>query len=54
EELSEGKNALEDTEADMQVKKVRLSEAIKMIAEGTITDSMSVAGILYVARLKNI
>lgn len=54
EELTAGKNALEDTEADMQVKKVHLTEALKMINEGTITDSMSVAGILFVARLKNI
>jgi 8-oxo-dGTP pyrophosphatase MutT (NUDIX family) len=54
EELTQGKNALEDTEADLQVKKVSLIEAIKMIADGSLTDSMSVAGILYVARLKNI
>ena len=54
EELTAGKNALEDTEADLQVKKVHLAEAIKMITEGSITDSMSVAGILFVARLKNI
>lgn len=54
EELTEGKNALEDTEADMQVKKVHLTEALKMISDGTITDSMSVAGILFVARLKKI
>ena len=54
EELSEGENELEETEADLTAKKVPLTEALRMVVEGEITDSMSVAGILAVARLKKI
>lgn len=51
--LSFGDNALEETEADLIVKKLPFSEAVDMVMRGEITDSMSVAGILKVARLKN-
>lgn len=52
EELTLGENELEDTEADLVVKKLPFQEALKMVMRGEITDSMSVAGILKVARLK--
>jgi 8-oxo-dGTP pyrophosphatase MutT (NUDIX family) len=51
EELTEGDNALEDTEAGLVVKRLPLSEAVKMVYEGEITDSMSVIGLLLVSRL---
>jgi 8-oxo-dGTP pyrophosphatase MutT (NUDIX family) len=51
--LSFGDNELEDTEADLVVKKVPFAEAIAMVMRGEITDSLSVAGILKVARLKS-
>lgn len=52
EQLEEGDNDLEETEADLVVKKIPFREALAMVMEGAITDSMSVAGILKVARLK--
>ncbi|HET9054839.1 MAG TPA: NUDIX hydrolase [Cyclobacteriaceae bacterium] len=51
--LTFGKNALEETEADLVVKKLPFAEALERVMAGTITDSLSVAGILKVARLKN-
>lgn len=54
EELSFGKNELEETEADLVVKKIPLKEALQMAMDGEITDSLSVAAILKVARLKNL
>lgn len=54
EELEEGASALEDTEADLRVWKLPLREALDMVLEGKITDSMSVMGILKVARMKGI
>ena len=54
EDLEQGTNSLEDTEADLVVKKIPLRDAIEMVMNGEITDSISVAGLLKVARLKNI
>jgi len=54
EELTFGKNELEETESDLVVKKIPLQEALQMVMTGEITDNMSVAGILKVARLKNL
>jgi 8-oxo-dGTP pyrophosphatase MutT (NUDIX family) len=51
--LSFGENELEETEADLIVKKLPFSKALEMVMTGEITDSMSVAGVLKVARLKN-
>ncbi len=51
--LTFGENELEDTEADLVVKKLPFTEALEMVMRGEITDSLSVAGILKVARLKN-
>ncbi len=52
--LTEGTKELEDTEADMKVWKLPFEEAIKMVLEGQITDSLSVMGILKVGRMFNI
>jgi 8-oxo-dGTP pyrophosphatase MutT (NUDIX family) len=54
EDLTLGKNALEETEADLKVMKLPLREAVQMAADSKITDSMSVMGLLMVARLKGI
>jgi 8-oxo-dGTP pyrophosphatase MutT (NUDIX family) len=54
EELSFGKSELEETEADLVVRKIPLKEALQMVMDGKITDSLSVAAILKVARLKNL
>ena len=53
EEVTLGESAPEDTEADLVVKKVPFREALQLVMDGVITDSMSVAGLLKVARLKN-
>jgi len=52
-ELSQGVQQLEDTEKDIQVKKLPFDEAIKMVQTGEITDAISVAGILYLALNRN-
>ncbi len=49
--LVSGKQALEETEADLKVRKLPFEEAMQMVMEGTITDSMSVIGILRVGRM---
>ena len=54
EELSEGTSSPEETEADLVVKKISLQEAITMVLNGEITDSMSVAGLLKLACMKKI
>ncbi len=52
EELAFGESQLEETEADLVVRKLPFREAVKMVMDGDITDSMSVAGILKVALLR--
>jgi 8-oxo-dGTP pyrophosphatase MutT (NUDIX family) len=54
EELEQGEAEVEDTEADMKVMKLPFSEALDMVLTGKITDSLSVMGILKVARLKKL
>jgi 8-oxo-dGTP pyrophosphatase MutT (NUDIX family) len=54
EDLAQGENSLEDTEADLKVWKLPVKDALQMVIEGKITDSMSVMGLLMVARLKGI
>jgi 8-oxo-dGTP pyrophosphatase MutT (NUDIX family) len=54
EQLTPGNTNREATEADMVVKKIPLREAVAMVMNGEITDSLSVAGLLKVARLKNL
>lgn len=48
--LTAGEPAQEDTEAGMKVWKLPFAEALQMTLEGKITDSLSVIGILSVAR----
>lgn len=54
EDLEEGESALEETEADLKVWKLPLRDALQMVLDGKITDSMSVMAILKVARMKGI
>ena len=53
EEITLSESQPEDTE-QLQVKKVSLKEALDMVLADKITDSMSVAGILKVARIKGL
>ncbi len=48
-DLSSGQQQLEDSEMDLQVKKLPLDDAIIMAQNGEITDAISVAGLLFVA-----
>lgn len=48
-DLKPGQQQLEDTEKDLQLKKLPLLDAIEMAQDGRITDAMSVAGLLYLA-----
>lgn len=54
EDLQHGESELEETEADLQVRKIPLTEAVDLALSGEITDSMSIIGLLIVARLKGI
>lgn len=54
EELTQHENELEETEADMKVWKLPFRDALQMVLDGKITDSLSVMGILKVARIKGI
>jgi ADP-ribose pyrophosphatase YjhB (NUDIX family) len=54
EDLVAGDAQLEETEADMKVWKLPLKEAVQMVIGGKITDSMSVMGLLMVARMKGL
>jgi len=51
--LSQGQTEFDETE-DIKVKKAPFSEALRMVMDGEITDSLSVAGILKYARVKNL
>jgi len=52
EELVQQTQSLEETESDLQVRKIPLRQAIEMVMSGQITDSMSVVGLLALARTK--
>jgi len=52
EELTQGENQLEETEADMKVWKLPFSEALDMVLDGKITDSLTVMGLLKVNLLR--
>lgn len=54
EELTEGVAHPEETEGDLKVRRLPLQKAIDMVMNGEITDSMSVAGLLKLARLRNV
>ncbi|NOT75915.1 MAG: NUDIX hydrolase [Cyclobacteriaceae bacterium] len=52
--LTHGTKELEDSEADMKLQKLPFAEALKMVLDGKITDSLSMIGILKVARMKSL
>jgi 8-oxo-dGTP pyrophosphatase MutT (NUDIX family) len=54
EDLEFGESLLEDTEADLKVKRLPLKEAVDMVMRGQITDSMSMIGLLMLAKLRGI
>jgi len=49
-DLSYGTSIPDETEHDLKVKKMQFTKALEMVENGEITDSLSVAGILKVAR----
>jgi len=51
--LSQGDHEPEETE-DLQLRRVHLTEAIRMVMNSEITDSLSVCSLLMVARLKQL
>lgn len=54
EDLTEGSHDREETEADMRVMKVKFSEALDMVLDGRITDSLTVMAFLKVAYLRSL
>jgi 8-oxo-dGTP pyrophosphatase MutT (NUDIX family) len=54
EELTFGESLLEETEADLKVKRVPLKEAIDMVMRGHIRDSMSMIGLLMLGRVRGL
>lgn len=52
--ISEGDRELEETEADLKVWKLPLVDAIEMVYTGQITDSLSMIGLLKLARMKKL
>jgi 8-oxo-dGTP pyrophosphatase MutT (NUDIX family) len=54
EELEHGTNALEETEADLKLRKLPIKEAIDMVLRGEITDSMSMIALLSVGYKLNL
>lgn len=53
-ELSEGEPLPEESESDIKIWKLPLKDAVDMVMNGEITDSLSVAGLLKAARILNI
>lgn len=53
EDLTPGPTQFDETEV-IQVKKVPLTEAVRMVMDNEITDSLSVYGLLKVARLRGV
>lgn len=53
EDLEYGETEFEETE-DLAIKKVSLQEAVRMVMDNEITDSISIAGILKVAFLRKV
>ncbi|MDH4090234.1 MAG: NUDIX hydrolase [Cyclobacteriaceae bacterium] len=52
--LEHGDSELEETEADLKVRKIPLKEAIEMVVRGEIADSMSMIGLLMVGRIRGL
>ena len=53
-DLAQGKQHLEDTEADMRIRKLPLAQALTMVMSGEISDGLSVFGLLKAARILKI
>lgn len=53
EDLTEGETEFDETE-QLQILKLPLNKAIQKVMDGEITDAISIAGLLKVARLKNL
>lgn len=53
EDLTQGETEFEETE-QLHIQKIPLKKAVEMVMNGEITDGISVAGLLKVARLFNI
>lgn len=53
EDLTPGPDAPEETE-ELTLMKVPLAEAVQMVMDGRITDAISMAGLLLVARLRGV
>lgn len=51
EDLTSGPNALDDTEAGLKMWKLPLTEAVRMVRRGEITDSLSVIGLLLASTM---
>lgn len=49
-DLQQGKTDFDETE-DLQIKKLPLEEAVEMVMQGEITDSISMAGLLKIQRM---
>ena len=54
EELTPGASELEESEADLKVRKLPLKEAVEMVLRGELTDSMSMIGLMKVAIVKGV
>jgi 8-oxo-dGTP pyrophosphatase MutT (NUDIX family) len=54
EDLEFGEPLLEETEADLVLKRLPLTEAIDMVMRGHIRDSMSMIGLLMLARMRGL
>jgi len=54
EELTFGDTELEDSEAGMKLWKLPLTEAVQLVLDGKITDSLSVMGLLKVTKMKDL
>jgi len=52
EDLTQGESELEDSEADMKVWKLPFAEALQMVLDGKITDSLSVMALLKVSAMR--
>jgi 8-oxo-dGTP pyrophosphatase MutT (NUDIX family) len=53
EDLHHGTNSLDETEVGMKVKKIPLRDAIQMVHDGEITDSLTIIGLLQAQRHLN-
>lgn len=54
EELEFGEPLLEETEGDLVLKRLPLTEAIEMVMHGHVRDSMSMIGLLMLARMRGL